>query len=108
MTDGGLVADDVIGACDICEENQGVTSEDVVNDETGEMTTAWLCSECLDRLERYNRGDETAFDDVGTDGGRDMTEWKCGNCGDSFETPGEPELPCLVCGADEWQEVEEE
>lgn len=68
-TDGGLIADDVLGACDICEENQGVSSEDAVNEDTGEMTTAWLCSECLDRLERYNRGDDTAFEDVVSEAG---------------------------------------
>ena len=61
-------ADNEIDACNLCEENPGVTSEDVQNEETGEMASAWLCTECLDRLERYNRGDETAFDDIDTVG----------------------------------------
>ncbi|WP_280633728.1 hypothetical protein [Halorussus marinus] len=38
----------------------------------------------------------------------ETSEWVCGGCGDSFETPGEPELPCLVCGVDDWQEVDAE
>jgi len=59
-----LAADNVVDACDLCGENQGFTSETVVNEKTGERTRAWLCSECLDRLERYNRGDEDAFEEV--------------------------------------------
>ncbi|WP_132060313.1 hypothetical protein [Halorussus amylolyticus] len=64
LTDGGLTADNVLDACDICGENQGVKEEDVVNEETGEMATAWLCPECLDRARRYNAGEEDAFEEV--------------------------------------------
>lgn len=63
-TDGGVPSGEEIEACDICEENPGVASEDVVNDETGEMATAWLCSECIDRMKRYNAGEDDAFADV--------------------------------------------
>lgn len=56
-------ANECAGRCPWCGRGfstlDGVAEEDVVNDEIGEITTA-----CLDRLERYNRGEKDAFADI--------------------------------------------
>ena len=46
-----------LGSCDLCRED-AIAREDVVNDETGEMATAELCEEHLNKLRQYNAGEE--------------------------------------------------
>jgi hypothetical protein len=62
----GLNSDNILDACDLCG-GRSVREMDVQNEETGEMATVWLCSDCVDRTEAYNAGDESAFDDLSTE-----------------------------------------
>lgn len=62
--DHGLTARNELDDCELGGENQGVSSERVEDEETGETTRAWLCAECIDRIRAYSLGDESALDDV--------------------------------------------
>ena len=93
--------------CDWCQRAFGADGPDW-KIET-DVVTGWFCSKaCADQWDRDDCYAPQRVTDsrVATDGGREMSEWVCDGCGDSFETPGEPELPCLKCGTDEWQEVD--
>ena len=51
MTDG------VERPCSLCDE-PAADRVDVENEDTGEVRTGWFCEGHLDKLERYNRGEE--------------------------------------------------
>jgi len=61
MSDDEIATDGTGRTCDLCDE-PAVDRLDVQNEVTGEMATANLCADHLDKAERYGRGEEVDWD----------------------------------------------